>query len=253
MTYYKNTVIGQLNPIQPSPTKSLGEIFKPKKAGKDTSHVVFVLDGSGSMQSSRQATIEAFNGFLKGQQDDEKESGIKTYASLYVFDGYSLKAPFLREPVSDVKPLDRHSYNPLGATNLLDAIGGVMLEINEDFQSKSKKERDSLIICILTDGHENSSWIFDNADIKQMIEKAEGKNWGFTFMGANIDAFAVGSAMGFRHENTIQFDIGNIDKVAASTSRMASSMKSAYATGVSSDIAYASSGYTEKERDDSNG
>ena len=36
---------------------SLAESFKPKRAGKKTSHIIFVLDDSGSMQSCRAATI----------------------------------------------------------------------------------------------------------------------------------------------------------------------------------------------------
>lgn len=227
---------------------SLAESFKPKRAGKKTSHVVFVLDDSGSMQSCRDATISGYNEYLQMQKKDAKETGIPTFVSLYKFDGYSLTSVFNRVEVSEVSELNRNTYNPSGGTNLYDAIGGVMMKINTDLQNHKKADRDSVIITILTDGEENASRTFDSSNIKQMVEKAEAKNWGFMFLGANIDAFAASSILGFNTNNTMQYSTQNMSETIRSASAMTSRMKSAYASGMDTSVTYASLGFTDTER-----
>jgi hypothetical protein len=231
----------------PTPA-TLIDAFKPKRAGKKTSHIIFVLDDSGSMQSCRAATISGYNEYLQSQKKDAVETGIPTFVSLYKFDGSSVKCVFNRVAADEVKELDEKSYNPQGTTNLYDAIGGVMIQINTQLAANKKADRDSVIITILTDGHENSSRTFANTDIKQMVEKAEGKNWGFMFLGANINAFAAGSSLGFNSNNTIQYDTAAMGNTMRSASAMTSRMKSAYASGEDTSMVYASSAFTDVER-----
>lgn len=235
--------------IQPTVVKpSLAEAFKPKRAGKNTSHIIFVLDDSGSMQSCRAATISGYNEYLQSQRKDAKESGIPTFVSLYKFDGVSVNCVFNRVSVDEVKNLDETSYDPNGTTNLYDAIGGVMMQINTQLAANKKSDRDSVIITILTDGAENASRTFNNTAIKQMVEKAEGKNWGFMFLGANIDAFAAGSSLGFGVNNTIQYDTKSMNNTISAASAMTSRMKGAYASGMSTDMTYATTAFTDAER-----
>lgn len=234
---------------QPAPVKhSLAEAFKPKRAGKKTSHVIFVLDDSGSMQSCRASTISGYNEYLQAQKKDAKETGIPTFISLYKFDGSSVNSVFNRVSVDEVKDLDEKSYDPQGMTNLYDAIGGVMMQINSQLAANKKADRDSIIITILTDGAENSSRTFDNSTIKQMVEKAEGKNWGFMFLGANINAFAAGSSLGFGVNNTMQYDTASMSNTIRSASAMTSRMKTAYASGMDTSATYAATGFTDIER-----
>ena len=231
-----------------TPKPSLGEAFKPKKAGKNKSHIIFVLDYSGSMQSCRDNTISGFNEYLQSQKADAEQTGIETFVSLYKFDGSSVSCIVDHVNVHDVAPLDRNSYNPSGGTNLLDAMGGVMMNINTQLSATKKSDRESVIVTVLTDGEENSSRTFRNSDIKDMVAKAEAKNWGFMFLGANINAFHAGSALGFGVNNTIQYDTAATANSIRSASAMTSRMKSAYASGMESSVAYASMGFTDQER-----
>lgn len=244
ITIQPNTTIIQSAPVSPS----LAEAFKPKRAGKNTSHIIFVLDDSASMQSCRAATISGYNEYLQTQKKDAKDTGIPTFVSLYKFNGSSVETVFSRVSVEEVKDLDEKSYNPQGMTNLYDAIGGVMMQINNQLAAKKKVDRDSIIITILTDGHENASRVFSNYVIKQMVEKAEGKNWGFMFLGANIDAFAAGSSLGFGVNNTIQYDTASMENTMRSAAAMTSRMKSAYASGMDTSLAYATTAFTDAER-----
>lgn len=228
--------------------QSLASAFKPKKAGTKTSHIIFVLDDSYSMKSCRDATISGFNEYLGQQKLDAEETGIKTFVSLYKFDGMSVSRVFSKIDVNAVPDLSRETYDPRGGTNLFDAIGGVMMSINNDLMETKKKDRNSVVITILTDGEENASSTFSSSDIKQMVEKAEGKNWGFMFLGANIDAFAAGSSLGFGVNNTIQYSTESMTGTMRAASAMTSRMKSAYAAGMSTNDTYVSSAFLDEER-----
>lgn len=229
---------------------SLGEAFKPKRAGKNPklSHIIFILDDSGSMQSCRKQTIDGFNEYLKGQQTNAAETGIETLVSLYKFDGSRVTCTIDRKKVSEVEPLNEKTYNPQGGTNLNDAMGGVMMQINNALAAKKKDERESVIITVLTDGEENASRTFRSDDIKQMVEKAEGKNWGFMFLGANINAFHAGSALGFNVSNTMQFATANATETIRAASDMTSRMKMSYSKGLDTTATYDASAFTAAER-----
>jgi hypothetical protein len=200
------------------------------------------------MQDCRQQTIDGFNEYLKGQQVNAQETGIETLVSLYKFDGSSVKCTINRQKVSEVEPLNMKTYNPIGGTNLLDAIGGVMMEINKGLAAKKKDTRESVIITVLTDGEENSSRTFCNTDVKAMVEKSEAKNWGFMFLGANIDAFSTSSALGFNTNNTMQFATANAAETIRAASDMTSRMKMSYSRGLNTMDSYETSAFTALER-----
>lgn len=123
-----------------------------------------------------------------------------------------------------------------------------MMKINLLLKEKKKADRESVIITVLTDGEENQSRTFKNSDIKAMVEKAEGKNWGFMFLGANIDAFHAGAAMGFNYNNTMQFDTNNAAATMRSASAMTARMKGAYASGLDTMSTYAATAFYDSER-----
>jgi len=234
----------------PVQKQNLVAAFNPKRAGKNSklSHVVFVLDESSSMSSCWDSTIAGYNEYLAGQRDDAERTGIHTLVSLYKFNGSQVNCVFDRVDVKSVKPLDKTSYRPSGGTNLHDAIGGVMMQINNLLSTKDKSDRESVIVTILTDGEENQSRTFNSTDVKGMVEKAEAKNWGFMFLGANIDAFHAGSTLGFGATNTIQFSTKNISESINAASAMTSRMRTAYASGLDTSATYASTTFTAAER-----
>lgn len=240
-------IAAQTNPLISTQVSPLIEAFKPKKAGKKTSHVIFILDESSSMCSVREQTIQGFNEFL----DTQRNTDVPTFITLYKFNGTDVKQVYYRVDVNAVEALTTSDYDPNGMTNLNDAIGGVMLKINGDLSSKKKKNRDSIMICVMTDGAENMSGTFrDTNIIKAYIEKAEGKNWGFTFIGADIDAFAAGSVYGFKASNTMQFDKGNISETMRSVGRYTNTSKVMFAEGSSLAAVETAAAYTTEEREE---
>ena len=251
MTYTKFPAFPHIDPNSPFIAESKIGVattsispFKPKKAGKKTAHVVFLLDDSASMSSVRQATIDGFNEFLLGQQ----ESDVKTFVTLYKFDGNTVKRVFEHVDVATVEPLSMNTYNPRGMTNLYDGMGYAISAINGRLSSTKKKDRDSVTLVVLTDGMENASRKYHSSMIKAMVEACEGKEWSFMFLGANIDAFAAGSNLGFNTSNTLQYSTSKMGSTMAAASRMTRDMSMAKSAGVSANAAYAQTEFTVEER-----
>lgn len=238
-------------PIQPAIQRpNLVDAFKPKRAGKNPklSHIVFVLDESSSMDSCWDSTISGYNEYLTAQKLDAKTAGIQTLVSLFKFNGNNVDCIFDRQDVQEVTPLTKSNYRPNGGTNLHDAMGGVMMKINTILSEKKKDDRESVIITVLTDGEENQSDTFMGTDIKAMVEKAEAKNWGFMFLGANINAFHAGANLGFSFNNTMQYNVTSTSDTMRAASNMTSRMKSAYASGMSTDSTYHATAFSDTER-----
>ena len=224
--------------------------FNPKRAGTKTSHVVFVLDDSASMQSCREQTISGFNEFLTSQIANDSETGIKTYITLVKFDGGGVSYVYKNVRAKEVAPLNTESYNPRGVTNLYDAIGTAITAVNMQLAEQKKASRPAPIITILTDGNENASRVYSAGVVKQMVEKAEGKNWTFMFLGANIDTFAVGGSMGFSAHNSASYSTKNMGATMALASTRVNNMKSARAMNLDTQAVYASTTFSDKEKED---
>lgn len=220
---------------------------KIKKAGSNGVLIHVVLDESSSMGSVTQQTIDSFNSWLKEQQLETGEC----YLTLSKFNGATVNYIYVNKDIKAVEPLTTSTYRPSGSTNLLDAIGDNINRVNDHLSTKKKAERPGVIVVILTDGEENTSNRFTKSSIKGLVESAEGKDWTFLFMGANIDAFHEGSAMGFGVSNTVQYNTSNMAGSMAALSSITSRTRTAYAKGFTGDVLRTSATYTQAERDSS--
>lgn len=241
---FVTTPVVQQNAIPPV----MGSVFKPKKAGKNTSHIVVILDASGSMAPAIHDTCAGFNELVKTHRETAKKDNIPTYVTLITFEGRRITTVYSRMNVNEVPELSPVNYRIGGSTNLYDAIGNSLMTVNEQLKKATKEYRDSVIVTIITDGEENCSQNYTNADIKLMVSKAEEKNWGFQFIGANIDAFAVGSTLGFSTHNTLNYNTKNMQETFRAGARMSSDMKAMYAAGAKTDDTYVTATWSMEER-----
>jgi hypothetical protein len=110
-------------------------------------------------------------------------------------------------PVSEICPLDEHTYVPRGTTALLDAIGRTINTIGERLTKTPESDRPAkVLIVILTDGLENASQEFKRPQILSMIKhQREVYSWEFLFLGANQDAIKAGSEIGIAPGSAVTF------------------------------------------------
>jgi uncharacterized protein with von Willebrand factor type A (vWA) domain len=152
--------------------------------------IVAIIDRSGSMHSIHDDSIGGFNSFLSAQKEIKSPANI----SVVLFDE-RYQVLYDDVDIQKAEPLTKQTYSLGGMTAMNDAIGKSLTKI-------LAKNPERAIICILTDGQENASREFKTPQIKQMIEKAQGKGWQVVFLAANQDAFATGAQYGIYASTT---------------------------------------------------
>jgi uncharacterized protein YegL len=167
--------------------------------------IAFILDRSGSMQSIAETAVTGFNELLDQQKKEHEQTPVRM--SLILFNT-EYEVPFASVPAPELPRLDMKTYSPDGSTALLDAIGRTIDETGSRLAAMPESQRPGkVIIAILTDGEENSSRIFNWAQISEKIRhQREVYKWEFLFLGANQDAIATASRMNIdRHDSTLFF------------------------------------------------
>ena len=106
--------------------------------------------------------------------------------------------------------LNHQTYRPDASTALLDAIGDTITQIS--IQTQSSRLPTTVVVVILTDGHENASRLFNLVKIRNMISSLEesGK-WTFSFIGVTLDAVDVAESMSIKKQNSFSFEKGEMN------------------------------------------
>jgi uncharacterized protein YegL len=173
----------------------------------DLTELVAILDRSGSMAHLANDTIGGFNGFI---EDQKKVPGEALLTTVLFDDQYE----FLHDGtnIRDVKPITEKEYFARGMTALLDAVGKTINRVGEKLSKMDETERPGkVMVLIITDGYENSSHEFDQAQIKEMVERQKNVyKWEFLFFGANIDSFATAGGLGIDLTRAVNFSASGI-------------------------------------------
>lgn len=161
--------------------------------------VTFLLDRSGSMQACKGATIEGFNGYVATLQEEKETKILFTFLT---FDTGSLDKIYVAEPIGKVAKLTEATYLPRGGTPLIDAAVKTIRATSAALNGGN----DRVVVCIQTDGQENSSSEHTLEELRALIAEKAAAGWQFLFMGAGIDAYAQGAALGIPTANTMSYD-----------------------------------------------
>ena len=206
-------------------------------------HLYFLLDRSGSMQSIRDDTVGGFNAFIAEQRRHPGDCRV----TLAQFDD-RYEVVYRDKPIADVPGLD---LQPRGSTALLDAIGRLVTEAGAHLASLLEAERPgTVIVGIMTDGYENSSREWTHPAIKALVhQQTSTYNWDFLYMGADQDAIEVGASLGVPANRSITYSRAASGRAMSATSAMVGRLRTARAAGAPP----ADVGYTHEERDASAG
>ena len=169
---------------------------------QDYTHILIVLDASGSMSSIQDDIKGSFNEFLKKQRE---EPG-KTVFDLYQFNDEAkriVKSADLAKFHDDLMA----KYQCSGCTALNDAVCTAIDTVGREFAAMPESERPEHVLCvIITDGMENASEEFSTEDVKARIQHQQDVyNWNFQFFAADQDAFAAGKSLGIRYDDCMDF------------------------------------------------
>lgn len=168
---------------------------------RNFTEIVFILDESGSMAPLKNDTIGGFNSMIEKQKDEVGEAVVTTIM-------FSNKSRIVhdRENINRIGELTSKQYCPGSNTALLDAVGEAVDHISSIHKYARDEDRpEHTIFIITTDGMENSSRKFSQADVKKLIEAKKEEGWEFIFLGANIDAAQTAGDIGISKESAVDY------------------------------------------------
>ncbi len=176
-----------------------------------------ILDKSGSMYDCILTTIQGFNEQIQMIKNTSKKFpeqellvSLTTFNHEIDFDIEFKKPSNVNEMTSDIKKNEHENkilYYPNGTTSLYDAIGLSVRKIEKIAKEEIKNNKASVVVVIITDGHENSSLEFTYNQIQHMIKNLENSgNWTFSYLSNTPDAINYAERMNIKRENAMMYD-----------------------------------------------
>lgn len=164
----------------------------------DYTALLFIIDRSGSMYSIQKDMEGGIEAILK----EQAELPGKVTVDVAYFDDQFEYADSLLD-INDAAI----SIVPRGSTALHDAIVRASSQFGTALEALAPEDRPgTVLITIVTDGHENSSTENTVADVKKVItEQQDTYNWNYVFLGANQDAVLTGASFGLRKGASLSY------------------------------------------------
>lgn len=178
-------------------------------------NVYILLDRSASMQNQWAEALSSINGYVK-----ELPHNTAVFLAAFDHDYTVVRNVFSQfwEPVSSTE------ISPRGNTRLFDAAARIMQRAIDDNVEKT-------IVVVMTDGEENSSLNFKQADVKALANVLDSKKWELVFLGANFDKVGDVAMNNFGRTSNkfVNMTTGNMADYTTTT--LAASSRSYAATG----------------------
>ncbi len=160
-------------------------------------HVLLVVDRSGSMSPVADDVRGGFNAFIADLDGKPERDAFRVTVLLFDHEWHTL---CVSARLDAVPALDRVNYQVRGTTALYDAVGAVITSFE---QETVLAEHDRVLLVVQTDGHENASREYRADVVKGLIEdRVAGGKWTAVYLGAGPGAWDGGAAMGMRSVNT---------------------------------------------------
>jgi hypothetical protein len=207
-------------------------------------HLYFLLDRSGSMQSIVDDTVGGFDAFIA----EQRKSGGECKVTLAQFDD-AYEEVYADRPIADVPSL---VLQPRGTTALLDSIGRLIGEAGQRLAVLPEDRRPgTVVVGIMTDGMENASREWSHPRVKALIEQqTRDYQWQFLYLGADQDAIEVGASIGVAPANSVTYGRGKVRQAMAATAANVSAYRSAKMAGAPEAEAAGLMAFSPAQRDE---
>ena len=158
-------------------------------------NLVFVIDKSGSMYSSRD---DVTSGFKKTIDEQKAIKEGKVTVSLFTFNE-KVEQKYLGVDINDI---EKFHYSPDGMTAMNDGIGTAIDKVGEWLYDKDKRGAEmpgKTLVVVMTDGMENASKEYTLKQVQDKIkEQTEKYSWEFIYMGTDITTSKAADTLGFK-------------------------------------------------------
>lgn len=173
--------------------------------------ITYVLDRTGSMDAIWDATKSGFKEFVNQQQLVEGQA----YLSLIAFDSEAISDVYTDILVNNISGDIPDDIYPRARTPLLDAVAKAIRTTEQNVENHNWDGK--VLVAINTDGLENSSTEHTLDSVRALVERKQNEGWEFIFLGAGLDAFATGTSMGIKGQNTLSYDHNPASTLRANT------------------------------------
>ncbi|GAA3802193.1 vWA domain-containing protein [Nocardioides panacisoli] len=209
----------------------------------DLTHLYFLLDRSGSMQSIKSDIEGGFAAFIEEQRKTSGECRV----TLAQFDD-EYDVVYSDRSLADVPPLD---LQPRNMTALLDAMGRMITTAGSELDALPEAERPgTVIVAIMTDGLENASHEWTHPAVRALVEQqTKGYGWQFMYMGADQDAVEVGKGLGVAAEASVTYSRGKSKEAMSMAGAKLRAYRAAKAAAPAGAPAPVMAAFTAEERD----
>lgn len=168
---------------------------------KDYSHLVIVLDESGSMGRIREETVAGFNKLLTEQA---KVPGTAS-CQVFKFNSEVTVGPLV--PLGELPRLTRSTFTPKGNSALYDAIATAIDKTGEVLSALAEEDRpDKVVVAVLTDGLDRGSKVANLETVRAKVEnQVNSYSWFIALLGANMDVKHEAAKLGISADAAIRF------------------------------------------------
>jgi hypothetical protein len=185
------------------------------------------------MQGMEAEAVNGFNKQLATLRSLQKEFLDQEFLVSLTFFNDTMVSPIVFGQPEELTDLSVEEFCPAGMTALLDTVGTSIHKINKVYGEEIRQRNTTVVMVIITDGHENASRMYTFHEISGMIKELEsGSAWTFTFLGADMDAFQASAKLNIRSQNVASF---RKEHYASMMDRVSVSMKS-YAESKEKDV-----------------
>jgi len=173
----------------------------------ERTHIICILDSSGSMSSIMKDSIGGFNTFLQEQRELPDEATI----TVALFDtNRNYQVLYDNVDIKKAKDLTSKEWYPRGLTALYDAVGKTINTDKARLARLGDEAPSKVLVCVVTDGYENDSKEYQQSDIKKLIKECEKDDWNFIYLAANQIASEVGQGFGISSSNTYTYTADSV-------------------------------------------
>lgn len=162
---------------------------------KNWINLVFVIDKSGSMYTSKEDVVGGFEKTIT-EQKANKEGRVTV--SLFTFNE-RVNQEYLGVDINDIS---KFHYSPDGMTAMNDGIGTAIDKVGEWLYEKDKQGLTlpgKTLVVVMTDGMENASKEYKLKQVQDKIkEQTEKYSWEFIYMGIDITTSKAADYLGFK-------------------------------------------------------
>lgn len=170
-------------------------------------HLVLVLDGSGSINRKRgsikQAVVESVNKLIA----EQRKIGDECTVQLFQFNS-SVRSSSV-SPISEFR-FNYRDYVTRGNTHLYDAIAEAFDRTTQHLGSLPENQRpEKVVVAIITDGLERGSQRFNREQIVERVRQQQACNWQVCLLIGNYNASEEAANLGIDPDNAIRFTVSN--------------------------------------------